>query len=34
MLCEDLDGWDVGREVQEEENICIHIAGLPWWLRW
>ena len=29
MLCDDLDGWDgVGdeREVQEGEDICIHIA--------
>ena len=29
MLCDDLDGWDGGwggREVQEEEDIGIHIA--------
>ena len=28
MLCDDLDGWDAvgdGREVQEGEDICIHI---------
>ena len=27
MLCDDLDQWDGGaREVQEGEDICIHIA--------
>ena len=29
MLCDDLDGWDrmwSGKEVQEGEDICIHIA--------
>ena len=28
VLCDDLDGWDGGgrREVQEGEDICIHIA--------
>ena len=29
VLCDDLDGWDMvrdGREVQEEEEICIYIA--------
>ena len=28
MLCDDLDGWDGGggREVQEGEDIGIHIA--------
>ena len=26
MLCDDLDGWDGGREVQEGGDICIHIA--------
>ena len=26
MLCDDLDGWDGGREVQEREDIRIHIA--------
>ena len=29
MLCDDLDGQDGvggGREVQEEGDICIHIA--------
>ena len=28
VLCDDLDGWDMvwdGREVQEEEEICIYI---------
>ena len=28
MLWDDLDGWDGGgwKEVQEEEDICIHIT--------
>ena len=28
MLCDNLDGWDVGsgREVQEPEDIGIHVA--------
>ena len=26
-LCDDLEGWD-GGEVQEGEEICIHIADL------
>ena len=23
MLCDDLDGWDEGREAQEEGDMCI-----------
>ena len=29
MLCDNLEGWDGvegGREVQEEGDICIHMA--------
>ena len=29
MLCDNLEGWDRvegGREVQEEGDICIHMA--------
>ena len=28
VFCDDLDGWDGegGREVQEEGDICTHIA--------
>jgi len=28
VLCVDLDGWDwgSGMEVQEEGDVCIHIA--------
>ena len=27
MLCNDLEGWDVGgREAQERGDICVHIA--------
>ena len=26
MLCGDLDMWDGGREIQEEGDICMHIA--------
>ena len=25
MLCDDQDGWGRGGEVQEGEDICIHI---------
>ena len=26
MLCDDLDGWDCGKEVQGGGDIGIHIA--------
>ena len=27
MLCNELEGWDVGgREAQERGDICVHIA--------
>ena len=26
VLCDNLDGWDGGREAQEGGNICMHIA--------
>ena len=31
MLCDDQEGWDEvggGREVQEEGDMCIPVAGL------
>ena len=27
MLCDDLEGWDGGGEVQERENTCIYRAN-------
>ena len=35
MLCDNLEGWDGvegGREVQEEGDICIHMADSFWYM--